>query len=58
MKRFKVTISNPAGETYRYYWNIAQTYNFTGMPMIDLVIITSMQVTFDDGAYYKVEEDK
>lgn len=58
MKRFKVTILNPAGEPYSYYWDIEQTYNFTGMPMNDLVNVTSMQVNFDDGAYYKVEEDK
>ncbi len=58
MKRFKVTISNPAGEAFVYFWGFEQAKQFTGMSRADMRYAKTIDVTFDDGAYYKVEEDK
>lgn len=58
MKRFKVTISNPAGGEYSYYWDTDQVHLFTQMPSFDLEQIIFMHVKNSDGSGYIVEEDK
>ena len=58
MKRFKVTINNPSGETYVYYWDDSQVHNFTKIPAYDLLEISYIKVVTEDGSSYIVEEDK
>jgi hypothetical protein len=58
MKRFKVTINNPAGETYSYYWEDEQVHNFTKIPAYDLLEISYIKVVNEDGSGYVVEENK
>lgn len=58
MKSFKVTITNPAGEPYTYYWGDDQVHNFTKIPAYDLLEISYIKVVNEDGSSYIVEEDK
>ena len=58
MKSFKVTITNPAGESYIYYWDDDQVHNFTKIPAYDLLEISYIKVVNEDGSGYVVEEDK